>query len=379
MIRVVFVAILLLSTVVRAQDDAVYHAEVTREKALVDEYLARYTAQSKPLVTEVKLLKRLFDSYDREVYRETLLYVESFAVEYPDAVLALSDSIQTYWDSHYLHSFISGSSAEYGKLKFLSALGAAGFTNLLQKLGMDNSKRPLRWLAKLLSFENGKQWNFAGLPTNLKAFKRLGVVGEPTAAAFAQGAAELDVKKLKRGVNYLMYDFGGGTMDVSIVTAKLEKKQRIFKVTSIAGNPRLGGDDIDKKIAEKFAKDLGISDFDSANDKTRSILRRQAEEAKINLSDANNKVYKSKFELEGKDVEIEIGIDAFNQEIADTIDKTIDLTEQAIDDAPNLNIESIDAAETVTTIFRLMGWVVSGCWSIVCRGGYPVASLLPRC
>lgn len=173
-------------------------------------------------------------------------------------------------------------------------------------------------------------------------FEHVVLINEPTAAAFAQGAAELDVKKLKQGVNYLVYDFGGGTMDVSIVTAKLEKKQRTFKVTSIAGNPRLGGDDIDKKIAEKFARDLGISDFDNASDKTKSILRRQAEEAKINLSDANNEVYKSKFELDGKDVEIEIGIDAFNQEIAGIIDETIDLTKQAIDDAPNLNIENID-------------------------------------
>ena len=173
-------------------------------------------------------------------------------------------------------------------------------------------------------------------------FKKVVLINEPTAAAFAHGAAELDIKKLKDGVNYLVYDFGGGTMDVSIVTAKIEKKQRTFKVTSIAGNPRLGGDDIDKKIAEKFAEDLGISDFDSASDKTKSILRRQAEEAKIHLSDANNEVYKSKFELEGKEVEVEVGIDAFNQEITSIIDETIDLTQKAIDEAPNLNIENID-------------------------------------
>ena len=43
-----------------------------QEKALVDEYLASYTAETKPLVVEIKLLKRLFDSYDREVYRQTL-------------------------------------------------------------------------------------------------------------------------------------------------------------------------------------------------------------------------------------------------------------------------------------------------------------------
>ena len=134
MIRALFIiAILLLATVAQAQDDTVYHADATQEKALVDEYLASYTTKARPLVVEIKLLQRLFDSYDSEVYQQTLQYLESFAAQHPDAVLALSDSIQVYWDSHYLQSYLSGSSAEYGKLKFLSALGmAAGGIGLLK-------------------------------------------------------------------------------------------------------------------------------------------------------------------------------------------------------------------------------------------------------
>ena len=172
-------------------------------------------------------------------------------------------------------------------------------------------------------------------------FEHVVLIYEPTAAAFAHGAAEVDIKKLKQGINYLVYDFGGGTMDVSIVTAKLKKKQRTFKVTSIAGNPRLGGDDIDKKIAEKFAQDLNIGSFDNASDETKSILRRKAEEAKIKLSDANNKVYESKFELEGKEVEIKIDIDTFNQEIDGIMEETVKLARHAIDEDPDLNIEDI--------------------------------------
>ena len=133
MIQTLLIAMLLYSTTVQAQDDTVYFADATQEKALVDAYLSSYTTEAKPLVLEIKLLKRLFDSYDREVYQETLLYVESFVAQQPEAVLALSDSMQTYWDSHYLHSYISGSRAEYGKLKFLSALGmAAGGIGLLK-------------------------------------------------------------------------------------------------------------------------------------------------------------------------------------------------------------------------------------------------------
>ena len=133
MIRTLLMAVLLWSMTAQAQDDTVHFADATQEKALVDEYLASYTAETKPLVVEIKLLKRLFDSYDREVYRQTLVYLQSFAAQQPEAVLALSDSIQSYWDSHYLHSYISGSSTEYGKLKFLSALGmAAGGIGLLK-------------------------------------------------------------------------------------------------------------------------------------------------------------------------------------------------------------------------------------------------------
>ena len=151
MIRILCIVVLMLSTSVQAQDDTVYHADATQEKALVDTYLADYTAEARPLVLERKLLKRLFGNYDREVYQQTLLYLESFAAQQPEAVLALSDSIQTYWDSHYLQSFISGSSAEYGKLKFLSALGmgAGGIGLLKNPLASFSTLRHLNLLLPL--------------------------------------------------------------------------------------------------------------------------------------------------------------------------------------------------------------------------------------
>ena len=160
-------------------------------------------------------------------------------------------------------------------------------------------------------------------------FDEVTLINEPTAAAFAHGAAELNTKKLKEGVNYLVYDFGGGTFDVSIVTAKLEKKQRTFKVISIAGDPRLGGDDIDKKIVEKFAEDLNL-DLDGMTDKDKRILHRKAEEAKVYLSDANNVTYRSEFKLQDTSVQVELGIDDFNKEIEDIIARTIDKTDEAI-------------------------------------------------
>ena len=172
-------------------------------------------------------------------------------------------------------------------------------------------------------------------------FDHVVLINEPTAAAFAHGAAELDTKKLKEGVNYLVYDFGGGTMDVSIVSVKLEKKQRTFTVTSVAGNPRLGGDDIDKKIATKFAHDLDL-DLETMTDKAKRVLHQKAEEAKVHLSDVTQPLYKSEgFELQGKNVQLELSIDDFNEEIHDIVAKTTRLTEQAIDEAPGINVEDI--------------------------------------
>ena len=163
-------------------------------------------------------------------------------------------------------------------------------------------------------------------------FKHVVLINEPTAAAFAHGAAELDKKKLKQGVNYLIYDFGGGTMDVSIVSAKLEKKQRVFTVKSITGDPRLGGDDIDKRIAEKFAEDLGL-DLDRASAKTARSLRQQAEKAKIHLSDAQNSSYKSEITLPDETEHVvELSAAEFNAAIEDIVQRTITLTNDAIGD-----------------------------------------------
>ena len=173
-------------------------------------------------------------------------------------------------------------------------------------------------------------------------FKHVVLINEPTAAAFAQGAAELNNKKLKQGVNYLIYDFGGGTMDVSIVNAKLEKKQRVFTVNSIEGNPSLGGDDIDKIIAKKFADDLGL-DLDNMKDKVKRSRRQQAEKAKIHLSNTQHTVYRSEVTLpnQAQPVQVKLSREDFNNEIEEIVQKTVELTHNAIKHSP-LEIDEID-------------------------------------
>src|ERR1700754_3308321 len=102
------------------------------------------------------------------------------------------------------------------------------------------------------------------------------IVNEPTAAALAYG---LDKKKDE---TIAVFDFGGGTFDVSI----LEVGEGVVEVKSTNGDTHLGGDDIDERliewIIEEFKKDQGI---DLSNDKMAlQRLKEAAEEAKIELS-----------------------------------------------------------------------------------------------
>ena len=104
----------------------------------------------------------------------------------------------------------------------------------------------------------------------------LRIVNEPTAAALAYG---LDKKKDE---TIAVYDFGGGTFDISI----LEVGEGVVEVKSTNGDTHLGGDDIDKRvmdwIVEEFNKDQGI---DLSKDRMAlQRLREAAEKAKMELS-----------------------------------------------------------------------------------------------
>lgn len=102
------------------------------------------------------------------------------------------------------------------------------------------------------------------------------IINEPTAAALAYG---LDKKKNE---TVAVFDFGGGTFDISI----LEISDGVIEVKSTNGDTHLGGDDIDQKIIayiiEQFKKDTGI---DLYNDRMAlQRLKEASEKAKIELS-----------------------------------------------------------------------------------------------
>ncbi|HTZ88972.1 MAG TPA: molecular chaperone DnaK [Alloacidobacterium sp.] len=106
------------------------------------------------------------------------------------------------------------------------------------------------------------------------------IVNEPTAAALAYG---LDKKKDE---TIAVYDFGGGTFDISI----LEVGEGVIEVKSTNGDTHLGGDNIDQKIVDwlidEFKKDEGLDLRAKGNEMALQRLKDAAERAKIELSTA---------------------------------------------------------------------------------------------
>jgi molecular chaperone DnaK len=104
------------------------------------------------------------------------------------------------------------------------------------------------------------------------------IINEPTAAALAYG---LDKKKDE---TIAVYDFGGGTFDISI----LEVGEGVVEVKSTNGDTHLGGDNIDQRVvgwlADEFRKDYGLDLRSKGNEMAMQRLRDAAERAKIELS-----------------------------------------------------------------------------------------------
>ena len=165
----------------------------------------------------------------------------------------------------------------------------------------------------------------------------LRIINEPTAAALAYG---MDKEK---GQKIMVYDLGGGTIDVSI----LDIADGVFEVLSTNGNTRLGGDDFDEKImnwlADEFKKENGI---DLRNDKSAmQRLKEAAEKAKIELSGVTTSNINLPFitaDATGpKHLDMTLTRAKFDELTSDLVEATIEPVKKALADA-GLNANQID-------------------------------------
>jgi molecular chaperone DnaK len=166
------------------------------------------------------------------------------------------------------------------------------------------------------------------------------LVNEPTAAALAYG---LDKKKDQ---TIAVYDFGGGTFDISI----LEVGEGVVEVKSTNGDTHLGGDNIDQRIIdwllEEFKKDQGIN---LGNDPMAiQRLKEAAEKAKIELSSAQETEINLPFitaDASGpKHMNIRLTRPKLEQLVEDLVQRSIAPCRQALKDA---GLEAKDIDEVV--------------------------------
>src|SRR5881398_65094 len=155
------------------------------------------------------------------------------------------------------------------------------------------------------------------------------IVNEPTAAALAYG---LDKKKDE---TIAVFDFGGGTFDISI----LEVGEGVVEVKSTNGDTHLGGDNIDQRlidwIIDEFKKDQGI---DLSKDKMAlQRLKEAAEKAKIELSSTAatdiNLPFITADQSGPKHLNMQLSRAKFEQLIGDIVQKTMGPVRQALTDA----------------------------------------------
>jgi len=155
------------------------------------------------------------------------------------------------------------------------------------------------------------------------------IINEPTAAALAYGLDKKEDEKIA------VYDFGGGTFDVSI----LEVGENVVEVKSTNGDTHLGGDNLDQRVieylVEEFKKDQGV---DLTQDPMAvQRLREAAEKAKMELSTAQasdiNLPYITADQSGPKHLTLKLTRAKFEQLIDDLVERTLEPCRIALKDA----------------------------------------------
>ena len=120
------------------------------------------------------------------------------------------------------------------------------------------------------------------------------IINEPTAAAIAYG-----LDKQMKEKNILVYDLGGGTFDVTVLTID----EGVFEVLSTNGDTHLGGEDFDHRVMDHFVKLIKKKYKYDVKQDARSLakLRREVEKAKRALSSVHETTVEVESLIDGED------------------------------------------------------------------------------
>lgn len=156
----------------------------------------------------------------------------------------------------------------------------------------------------------------------------LRIINEPTAAALAYG---LD-KNLKGEKNVLIFDLGGGTFDVSILSID---EGSLFEVKSTAGDTHLGGEDFDNRLVNHFVDEFKRKHKKDLSGNARALrrLRTACERAKRTLSSSSEATIEIDALHEGIDYYTKISRARFEEMNMDLFRSTLQPVEKALRDA----------------------------------------------
>jgi len=165
----------------------------------------------------------------------------------------------------------------------------------------------------------------AGVISGLNVLR---IINEPTAAAIAYG---LDKKKGASECNVLIFDLGGGTFDVSILTIE----EGIFEVKSTAGDTHLGGEDFDNRMVDHFVNEFKRKHKKDMKGNKRALrrLRTACERAKRTLSASAQANIEIDSLFEGIDFYTSITRARFEELCSDLFKGTLEPVEKAMRDA----------------------------------------------
>jgi heat shock protein 5 len=155
------------------------------------------------------------------------------------------------------------------------------------------------------------------------------VMNEPTAAAVAYGLKE--TANGEDEVNVLVYDLGGGTFDVTVLTID----GGLFEVLSTNGDTHLGGEDFDHRVMDHFVNLIKKKyDFDvTANSRSLAKLRREVEKAKRSLSTVHSTTLEIEGLIDGEDFSETLTRARFEDLNADLFKKTLKPVQNVLKDA----------------------------------------------
>ena len=169
------------------------------------------------------------------------------------------------------------------------------------------------------------------------------ILSEPTAAAISYG-----LDKLKEKSKVVVYDFGGGTFDVSV----LELNDGVFQVLATSGDTKLGGDDLDYLIAEYFYREAESSKISEASFEVRQRFLDSARLTKEALSFNQEYTVRIAFYQGTKSFEFKICRNEFNEIIKPVIERTARHCKAALLDS-GLGVEDVGSIVLVGGSIRI--------------------------